>query len=172
MNQDQQLKLQAFLDGELPETEARSTANWIANDPEAAALHKELKNTRQALSGFEVGIKLPESREFYWSKIRREIERLERTEAPQEEKAKPSCLLRVLFPASAIAVVAITAMLAAKNFGLLGPGNVALVTPELETALADSGAFTYRDDKEGITMVWLSYDEYGLAYSEDATIIQ
>lgn len=172
MNEDQQLKLQAFFDGELPESEAREMATQIANDPDAAALQKELKHTRQALSGFEAGIKVPESREFYWSKIQREIERLERTEAPREEKAKPGWLWRVLFPASAFAVVAITAMLAAKNFGLLGTGSTALVTPELETALADSGAFTYRDDKEGITLVWLSYEENGLANSEGTSILQ
>jgi len=28
---------------------------------------------------------------------------------------------------------------------------------EAETALADSGAFTYHDDSAGVTLVWLSY---------------
>lgn len=172
MNEDRQLKLQAFLDGELPEAEAREVTHWIASDPDAAALHKELKNTRQALSGFEAGIKLPESREFYWSKIRREIEKQERTEAPNKETAQPGWLLRYLIPASTFAAVAIMAMLAAKIFGLSGTSKVALVTPELETALADSGAFTYRDNEEGITVVWLSYEENTLANPEGVSILQ
>lgn len=171
MNEDRQLKLQAFFDGELPEAEAREITNWIASDPEAAALHKELKNTRQALSGFEAGIKVPESREFYWSKIRREIEKQERTETPVEEKAQSGWLLRFLFPAGAFAVVAITAMLAAKNFGLFSPGAPA-VSPTMETVLEDSGAFTYRDNEEGITLVWLSYEENTLANPEGAIILQ
>ena len=83
MNEELPIKLQALLDGELPETEARAMLNLIARDAEAAALHTELKNTRQALAKFERPIQLPESREFYWSKIAREIERAE----PQSEPA-------------------------------------------------------------------------------------
>ena len=82
MDYDAQLKLQAFLDGELPEAEASEVANWLARDREAAALLEELRNTRDALAGFEAGIQLPESREFFWSKVQREIQRLE-TPAPR-----------------------------------------------------------------------------------------
>ena len=171
MNEDQQTRLQAFFDGELPEAEAREVANWIANDPDATALHKELKHTRQALSGFEAGIAVPESREFYWSKIEREIDRLENAHTPQPEKTTPGWLLRVLFPASAFAIVAITAVLAAKSFGLLGTQTPS-TTAEMEMTFADPGAFTYRDDQQGMTVVWLSYGENGLADDEGATIIQ
>src|SRR5437667_753153 len=80
MNYDAQLKLQAYLDGELPEAEARAVANWLAQDREAVALFGELRNTRQALVGVEVGVTLPESREFFWSKIEREIRRQEQTQ--------------------------------------------------------------------------------------------
>ena len=66
-----QLKLQAFLDGELPEAEASKVANWIAGDGQASALLEELRHTQEALAGFEAGIRLPESREFFWSKIER-----------------------------------------------------------------------------------------------------
>jgi len=73
MDYEVQLKIQAYLDGELPETEAREIANLLAKDKEAVALHSELRNTRQSLSGFEVGVELPESRDFFWSKIKRDI---------------------------------------------------------------------------------------------------
>ena len=66
MDYEAQLKLQAHLDGELPEGEAREVTNWLARDREAVALYGELRNTRQALVGYEVGVALPESREFFW----------------------------------------------------------------------------------------------------------
>ncbi|MEI6783081.1 MAG: hypothetical protein WCQ21_19415, partial [Verrucomicrobiota bacterium] len=37
-----------------------------------------------------------------------------------------------------------------------GPAGRTAVA-EIETALADSGAFTYRDYSAGTTLVWLSY---------------
>ena len=47
MTNEQQLKLQAFLDGELPEREAREILAWTQRDSAAAALLAELKNTRR-----------------------------------------------------------------------------------------------------------------------------
>ena len=43
MKQEQEFKLQAYLDGELPEAEARQVADWVAKDAEAAALLSELR---------------------------------------------------------------------------------------------------------------------------------
>src|SRR5438445_6994113 len=86
MDYDKQLKLQAFLDEELSEAEAREVASWLAQDQEMTLLLAELRNTRQAVSRFEAGIRLPESREFYWSKIEREIERLEPAATVQPAK--------------------------------------------------------------------------------------
>ena len=81
MNEELALKLQAFLDGELPEDEAREVSSLLARDADAAALHRELKNTRAAVVNFERPIQVPETREFYWSKISKEIERT----APRDE---------------------------------------------------------------------------------------
>jgi len=77
MDDKAQLKLQAYLDGELPEGEARELATGLAQDQEAAALLAELRQTRDAIAGSEQVRALPESREFYWSKIQRAIERAE-----------------------------------------------------------------------------------------------
>jgi len=75
MDYNAQLKLQALLDGELPEAEASEVAKWLARDREAAALLEELRHTGAALKGAEMGVRLPESREFFWSKVQREIQR-------------------------------------------------------------------------------------------------
>ena len=149
MDYEAQLKLQAYLDGELPEGEARVVANQLARDQEATALLGELRQTRKAVAGFEEGIRLPESREFYWSKIQRRIEHLE-APAPQAVRT-PSWFARLrylLVPTAGLAVVALIAYLGSP-FGTLTPG--------METALADSGAFTYHDFSAGVTLVWLSY---------------
>jgi anti-sigma factor RsiW len=149
MDYDAQLKLQAFLDGELPEAEAKEVANWLARDSEAASLLAELRNTRQAMAGFEAGIKLPESREFYWSKIAREIERLE-TPAPAPVSVPLIVRLRrLLMPATAIALLVLGGLMVTNGVRPRGGG--------METALADSGAFTYHDYSSGATLVWLSY---------------
>ena len=75
MKHDLQLKVQAWLDGELPDQEARRMGEWIARDAEASALAAELGCVRQAMFGNEAAGPLGESREFYWSKIERQIQR-------------------------------------------------------------------------------------------------
>src|SRR5476649_2494344 len=77
MNQEQQLKLQALLDGELPENEAREILAWTQRDSAAAGLLTELRNTRAAMAKSEPQLSVPETREFFWSKIEREIQRQE-----------------------------------------------------------------------------------------------
>src|SRR5580658_8042220 len=75
MKHELELKVQAWLDGELPDHEARRLGEWIARDPEASALAAELGCVRQAMFGNEAAGPLGESREFYWSKIERQIQR-------------------------------------------------------------------------------------------------
>ena len=153
MDYETQLKLQAFLDGELPKAEASEVANWVTRDREGAAMLEELRNTREALAGAEAGIQLPETREFFWSKVRREIQRLE---APAPKSASRPLLARwrqFLVPASALALVFVALVVLIQPGGLAGRTGSA----DIETALADAGAFTYRDYSAGTTLVWLSY---------------
>lgn len=152
MNDEQQLKLQAFLDGELPETEAREISAWLAQDEEANGLVKELRNTRQALKNSQSPVRVPESREFYWSKIQREIDRLEPAAEPVRKTSWLQVLRRVLVPAGAVAAVAIIGIIAGRQF-LPAP----LAAAESEMTVADSGAFTYHDYAHGTTLVWVSY---------------
>ena len=151
MDYDAQLKLQAYLDGELSESEAKEVAKWLAQDQEAVLLHSELKNTRQALAAGEKPFTLPESREFFWSKIEREISRLE---APEPVRQRESLLARwrkLLVPISAAAVLGIVILTA------IGP--IESSGPDSEVASEDSNGFVYRDDAGGTTLVWLSYAE-------------
>jgi anti-sigma factor RsiW len=153
MDLEAQLKLQAFLDGELPEKEAREVASWLARDTEATDLFAELRHTRRALANFEPRMKVPESREFYWSKIEKEIQRLE-PEEPAPRGFSAFGLLRwLLRPALVAACLAVIGMVAGRQFGLFGVSR----GPDTEMTVADSGTFTYHDYASGTTLVWLTY---------------
>jgi len=153
MSTEQQLKLQAFLDGELPDGEAREVAALIARDAEAARLHAELKNTRLALKGSEPGMVLPESREFFWSKIQREIERTAPVVKPEPQVSIFSMLRRLLVPMVSVAALVIIGVIAAKQFS----STADAATVGTVTELADAGAVTYHNYETGTTLVWLSY---------------
>jgi len=150
MDFDVQLKLQAYLDGELPESEAREVAKLLAQDQHAVRLLGELRNTRQALKGAEAIVQLPESREFYWSKISREIDRLDQPQPVQQKRPFIFRLQRFLVPVSGALAVAVF-------LGITLFGNSGTVLGETELATEDMGAITFRSQSEGMTTVWL-YD--------------
>jgi len=160
MTHDSELKLQAYVDGELSGAESASAERLISEDQAAGALVAELRNTRGALRGNESVLTLPETREFYWSQIQRRIQ----AEAPARP-AKPATsiadlLRRFLVPAGALAALGIFCLLSISE--LQSPSG----RSQSELALADPAAFTYRDFESGTTLVWLSYPADN-DYSED-----
>lgn len=150
MDYKAQLKLQAYLDGELPEGEASELVADLAQNQQAAALLTELRLTRDAVKGSEQVRTLPESREFYWSKIERAIER---PEAPTPQPAGVSgwvgALRRFLVPVTGLALLVVAGFIATRGTG--EPAS------SMETAVSDPGAVVYRDYSAGATFVWLSY---------------
>lgn len=167
MKQELEFKLQAYLDGELPEAEAREMAAYVARDADARALLTELKNTQTAIADYESDIKLPESREFYWSKIRREIQRLEGAGPAAKPASLFGSLRRLFVPAAALALLVIATLITVRQL----PSRSASAVLETETAYAD--VFTYRDYDSGTTLVWLSYPaDNGLADFSPTDIFQ
>jgi anti-sigma factor RsiW len=150
MDNNAELKLQAYLDGELPESEAREVAKSLAQDQEAVLLLAELRNTRQALVGFEKGVTLPESREFFWSKVEREISRLEPAPRTVEKVSLLATWRRLLVPAGAVAALLTVVFIAIGPFGAGTSAQTDVVTDE-------SGAFTYRDEAAQATLIWVTY---------------
>lgn len=150
MNEELSLRLQAYADGELSEREAREVESALAHDAEGRALLLEIKNTRSALAGYEAEIKLPESREFYWSKIERQIQGLEKAEPARPEISPFAALRRFFVPAGALAVVLLIGL-------LFFPTASSSLTAQSEFAFADADGFTYHDYANGTTLVWLSY---------------
>ena len=123
MNRQQQLEIQAWIDGELSEHEARAAAERARLDPEARALADNLRHFSRLLRDHQPARPLPESREFYWSGIRRAIE----AQTPRENPAPRRGIswLAWLVPAGAVALAAI--LLPRANFrddaGTPGPGG-------------------------------------------------
>lgn len=153
MNQDLQLKLQAYLDGELPSNEAKAVADRVAQDADSRALLAELTSTCTALTGFESTIKLPETREFYWSKIARDLQRLERSVPERSPVSLFTLLRRLALPSGVLIALLVGLLLIKPQLGFERRLGVA----ETETAQVDAGTFTYRDFASGTTLVWLSY---------------
>ena len=161
-----QLRLQAYLDGELSASEEKGITDLLGKDPESAALLTELRQTSQALAGFEEGLKLPESREFFWSKVQRGIESQEnRASAVERSTPVPWSvrLRRFLVPASGLAVIASLVLVVTKESG--GGSS----DTSVETSLADGGGVVYHDFSARATFVWLSYPPDSDSSEEDDT---
>ncbi len=127
----------------------------IARDRDAQALFDELSNTKAALAGHEAEVKLPETREFYWSKIQREIARLEAPAAeaaPEPRVSWTGWMLRRWLPVSGLVAASCAVVL----FMLLS-GNTQAQLAEMELNSDKMGAYTFRDQKEKMTMIWF-YD--------------
>jgi anti-sigma factor RsiW len=150
---DMQLKVQAYLDNELSPGDARKVGTWISSDPEARELFNELKETREVLTQNEPVLKLPESHDFFWSKVKRGIESAERQ--PAESAVRP-WWTRFLAPvAGAVALFALVFTLVDRGPGLI---EVAIDgTPNFQFEEApDVSTITFRSEAEGVTVVWLS----------------
>jgi|ERR1051325_3695653 anti-sigma factor RsiW len=151
MNTESQLKLQSYLDGELAGAEARQVAAWLENDRDAQALLGELKQARAEIKGNELEVKVPESREFYWSKIQRDILRAE--QAAGRAAAQASVLpwwRRYWAPLCTASAVVALMILTLNPLMLTRPG-----VEEFENPLEEANTLTYRSEKEKTTVVWL-----------------
>ncbi len=144
-----QLRVQAYLDGELQAAEASEVETQLGSRPDFAGLLEQLKGVDAALARAGDQVSLPEGREFYWSKIESAIRRAERTEVAMPTLSWAAQWGRWLMPAGAVAGLVLALFLA------VHPG--ASSGPHLEATVADPGAFTYRDFARGTTLVWLSY---------------
>jgi len=143
-----QLRLQAYLDGELSASEEKEITDLLAKDPESAALLTELRQTSQALAGFEEGLKLPESREFFWSKVQRGIESQENRASAVDRSAPVPWsvrLRRFLVPASGLAVIASLVLVVTKESG--GPADARKKTKTIRYKLVKRKIGTNRNTK-------------------------
>lgn len=162
-NHDSELKLQAYLDGELSAREAAEVKEWLASDPDGKALLAELQNTKAALAGAEVVLTLPESREFFWSKVQCEIERQEKAAAPVPSMSWIAWVRHHMV--SVGGAVLLTCVL---GLMMLAGGNGPLA--EMEMTSDDMGAYTFRDQQAKMTVVWFYDRNDDSEFTEPAAI--
>jgi len=153
INHETELKLQAYLDGELPAGEAKAITDLLERDASAQRTYQELRSTRSLLAGNEVERKLPESPEFYWSKIRRQIEQLESQAEQMSEPAPARWWPRFLAPAGALAALAVFVgvVLRTPEEPLLALDD----SHEIETPLEETSSFSFRSEAAAMTVVWV-----------------
>src|SRR6188508_649896 len=151
MNQELALKYQAFVDGELSESEARRVAQSLETDAAARALVAELRNSKTILTGNEPEVTLPESREFYWGKIQRQIECLEREPVGVSTGRWWTMLAgwrRFVAPLAGVAVITFLGMVAVRFYD---PEPVDYLA-EIENLSEESTAYSFRSGN--MFVVW------------------
>jgi anti-sigma factor RsiW len=147
MKNELELKVQAWLDEELPDHEARRMGEWIARDSEAAALAAELGCVKKAMFRHETAVALGESREFYWSKIQRQIQR---EAGVRRSRGLPwyARLRKYMLPLTGMAALACMLLMAVVRSGSPAFDEISSTGEGME-------AVTFHDQSAQMTVVWL-----------------
>ena len=153
MSEEEQLKLQSYLDGELTDKERQDVTRWLDGDEQASEVLVRLKSVSEFLRDGEPQYKLDCTQEFYWNGIEREIARANPA-APTDAAGGWFAWLRnygVQF-ASGVAAVAVVLF------------TITTLTREPEVAASwevldpDTAMVNYSDFDNNITVVML-YDQ-------------
>ena len=157
----EELRLQAWVDGELDGDPAavREVTARVDRDAGARALAGNLRAFSRQLREAEPAPTVPESRDFFFSKIRRGIEQAERESHAQPAAAtSPLRWLGWLVPVGAAALAAVLLL----QPGSPVPGTLssaepaqALIDHEVETPSSDVSSLTFYAAKDSMTVVWL-----------------
>ena len=150
MNPETELKILAYVDGELPPRERDAVSRIIANDPAARVLADELTASARWLRENEPVVSVPDSREFYWSQIAR---RIGQAEPDRAARPRPAWWLRFLAPAGAAAAVVVALLMVVRQSP--STGMTPEVRDDVESALEQTSSFTFRSEAEGMTVVWV-----------------
>jgi anti-sigma factor RsiW len=161
MKRDEELELQiqAWVDGELGPDATRRMAERIQQDPELKALADNLRSLSHLVREECPQPSVPVSRDFYWSGIRRGIEQSSREEVRASTPARPARWLAWLLPvgAAALALALFLPSAPAPNpgGGTLAASDQALTDHELETPSPDVSSLTFYAAQDSMTIVWL-----------------
>lgn len=159
MNRELELKIQGYLDGELSERERRQVEACLAENPAATRMLRELTWTRSFLVEHEPAPAVPESREFYWSKIARGIEREERAalreRTPWEILREWIPWRRALAPAAGIALALFLVVGSLKFYDLGTTDPYPRHLAQVESPSEQMGAFSFRSQSENVFVIWL-----------------
>lgn len=159
MNRELKTQIQAWIDGELDATATPALVRRMDGDPEAVEFAASLRAIRGIVRANEPVRPVPDTRDFYWSQIRRAIESSPRegAEGPVAGRFSPGRWLAWLIPSSAAAA----AVLLALRFGAGSPtvspdaGERAMVGHVIEAPTTDMNTLTFYSSRDLMTVVWV-----------------
>lgn len=156
MNKELHLKLQSYLDGELSDREGRHVEACLSQDAEARALQAELAMAKGFLKGNEPQRQVPDTREFYWSKIQREIERAEKA-AVSSSQSPWFVWRKFLVPVAGVGLVALMAVSTIRFNTVPSIDPYVSHLAEIENLSEHSSSYSFRSQAENMFVVWV-YD--------------
>lgn len=159
MELETQLSIQALIDGELSGEKQCDVERLVKADAEAKALHDELSRTADALKTNESLRELPETRDFFWSKIAAEIELEDRKAESAQNRPRAAWWTRLLAPigAAAALVIAFTLFQGESPISQQSKGVAPVVGNETlaETELEMPDSFTFYLHEQDTTVIWV-----------------
>ncbi len=166
MNRFSPTELQAWVDGELDPGRSREVEAELARNPEARAFCDHLRSVRNVLQEHPPLRTVPDTREFYWSKIRRRIEEIEKASARNNPAPQPRSpwgnafrWLAWLVPAGAVALTAILFLRSAGDRPVTPVDrNVAshvMAGHQIEAPDVGLTTLTFYSAQDSMTVVWL-----------------
>ena len=148
-----ELKIQALVDGELTEFEAGKLRDRIKNDIRLQILHERLTQMKDLISTHEMPRVLPESSDFYWSKISQKIEVGGSAAQSSAQSLGMKWVFRRLAPLLGIASVALLITLQGPNLpdlGIVLNHNHELLSDEIDV-------MTFNSADDSMSVVWIDY---------------
>ena len=150
-----ELKIQALVDGELTESEAEQMRECMDNDVRLQILYAQLIQTKDLISKHEMPRILPESGDFYWTKIAQEIGGVEPANQGSNNSLVIKWLFRRLVPLLGIATIVLLITLQQPSVPDLGIEFKS--DHELELLDDDIEVMTFNSIDDSISIVWLDY---------------
>ena len=158
MDTQRAIRIQSYLDNALPSEQRREVEAWLSRDPEARTLHERLSQLKGLVAANEPEPKLPETREFYWAQLKRQIAA---AEPPRAEHQPTWSILRrfkfSLLPI-AVAIVIVAGILWAPR-PTSNRADSAEVRQELANVLDDDNTISFYSPEAKMTVVWVDFHE-------------
>lgn len=157
MNRDQELQLQAYMDGELSRAQAQRIENGLLASNEGRQLLEELRWIDRMLASNEPGTTVPETREFYWSRIEHGIALAEAAAARRSSVSASAWLSpsRWLAPVSGFAIVCVLALAATQFFDFSPTGLASGQLARVESPSKSMESYSFESKSENVFVIWL-----------------
>ncbi|MSU33261.1 MAG: hypothetical protein EXS25_11540 [Pedosphaera sp.] len=145
---DLKLELQAYVDGELSPDRRAGVESLIAGDSQAREWVEGLRQISLLVRTNEPDLKVPSSREFYWSQIKRQMDQ---AQASKEIRPASAALnwFRWVVPAVGVAAVVVVVV------SIRSDRQETLLASNFDSMQTDSSAVVFRSESDGVTIHWI-----------------